>query len=186
MESYQDYLMIIALPDSVIKQISKYKRASANVIGQFKGMHSTAHISITKQQRCKPFMAQPFILQMERRLMSLQPAQLRISNFSFFKHGETGYTIYAAVNVAAPNHNWFKLLRREMGIKVVNFEPHITVVKNIPPSAFKKLWPYFEKCTYNEVFIAGSLTIFSRNTFGEQKEWRPFKELHFGNRLMAF
>lgn len=186
MESYQDYLMIISPPDNVVKQISKYKRASVNVIGQFKGMHSRAHISITHQERCKPFMAEPFILQMEKRLLTLQPVEIQVRGFNFFKHGEVGFTIYAVVNVAAPNENWFKLLRKQMGIKVVNFVPHITIVKNIPPSGFKKLWPYFEKSVYNETFTARSLTILRRDTFGEQATWRPYKELHFGNRLMAF
>lgn len=186
MESYKDYLMIISPPDDVIKQISKYKRASANKIGLFKGMHSIAHISITHQERCKPFMAEPFILNMEKRLLSMQPVELQITGFNFFKHGEVGFTIYAVVNAAPPNHNWFKLLRRQMGIKVVNFVPHITVLKNISPSLFKRLWPYFENSKYETSFKANSLTILHRETFAEHVEWRPYKELFFGNRLTAF
>jgi len=186
MESYQDYLMIISPPDDVIKQISLYKRASVNKIGQFKGMHSIAHINITRQERCKPFMAEPFILNMEKKLLSMPPVELHINGFNFFKHGEVGFTIYAVINVAAPNQHWFKLLRRQMGIKVVNFVPYITVLKNIPPSAFKKLWPYFESSIYQTTFKAQSLSILNRETFAEHAEWQPYKELHFGNRLMPF
>lgn len=178
--------MIISPPDDVIKQISKYKRASANKIGTFKGMHSIAHISITHQQRCKPFMADPYMLQMEKRLMTMQPVDLKINGFDFFKHGAVGFTIYAVVNVLPPNHNWFKLLRSQMGIKLPNFVPHITVLKNISPSAFKKLWPYFENSNYETCFKANSLTILHRETFAEHAEWRPYKELFFGNRLTAF
>jgi 2'-5' RNA ligase len=186
MESYKDYLMIISPPDDVIKQISKYKRASANKIGLFKGMHSIAHISITHQERCKPFMAEPFILNMEKRLLSMQPVELRISGFNYFTHGAVGFTIYAVVNAAPPNNNWFKLLSRQKGIRVVNFVPHITVLKNISPSLFKKLWPYFENSKYETSFKANSLTILHRETFAEHAEWRPYKELYFGNRLLAF
>jgi 2'-5' RNA ligase len=185
MESYKDYLMIISPTGDVIKQIDKYKRASANKIGVFKGMHSIAHISIYHQQRCKPFMVDPFMLQMEKRLQSMQPAELHIKNFNFFKHGAVGFTIYANIIVMPPNHNWFKLLRRQMGIKI-DFVPHITVLKNISPSAFNKLWPYFENSNYETGFKANSLTILHRETFAEHAEWRPYRELHFGNRLIAF
>lgn len=166
--------------------ISKYKRASANKIGNFKGLHSTAHISITRQQRCKHFMIEPFILRMEPRLLTLAPVTLHINSFSFFKHGDTGFTIYANVNVNPQQQHWFKLLRNQMGIKVVNFIPHITVVKNIPPSSFKRLWPYFENATCNFSFTASSLTVLTRDTFAEHKEWRVYKSLFFSNRLMAF
>ncbi len=186
MESYKDYLIIISPPQEVIKQISKYKRASANKIGAFKGLHSTAHISITHQQRCKPFLAEPFISNMEKRLMSMHPVELHISGFDFFKHGNIGFTIYATVNPAPSNINWFKLLRKQMGIKLPNFVPHITVAKNIAPSAFKKLWPYFENDKYNAEFTVNTLTVLQRETFADGAEWRPFKELYFGNRLMPF
>ena len=186
MERYKDYLMIISPPADVIKQISRYKRASVNKIGDFKGMHSTAHISITHQERCKPFMADPFISNMEKRLMSMQPVTLNIKGFDFFKHGAVGFTIYAVVNAATPNPNWFKLLRRQMGIKQVNFVPHITIAKNISPSVFKKLWPYFENAVFESTFNANSLTILCRDTFTEHAVWQPHKELYFGNRLMPF
>ena len=116
----------------------------------------------------------------------MQPVELRISGFNYFTHGAVGFTIYAVVNAAPPNNNWFKLLRRQMGIKLPNFVPHITVAKNISPSAFKKLWPYFENDTYSIVFNANTLTILQRDTFTDGAEWRPFKELNFGNRLMPF
>jgi 2'-5' RNA ligase len=186
MTSYQDYLMIISPPEHIKKQVSKYKRASANVIGNFKGMHSIAHITITHQERCKAFLAQPAIQQMEKRLNSMHPVDLQIKGFNFFKHGTSGVTIYAVVEPAILNHNWFKLLKTQMGIKVKNFVPHITIVKNIPVTSFNKLWPYFEKSPYTEMFKANSLTILGRDTFAEYIEWKVYKELHFGNRLAAF
>ncbi len=186
MLSYQDYLMIISPPDTIKKQVSRYKRASANVIGKFKGMYSIAHITITHQQRCKPYHAQPAILRMEQKLAGMHPVELHIKGFNFFKHGATGFTIYAVIEPAGLNQNWFKLLKKQMGIKVKNFVPHITIVKNIPVSDFNKLWPYFEKSDLSETFKAESLTILHRDTFAEYVEWRVYKELFFGNRLTAF
>ncbi len=183
MLSYTDYLMIISPPDTLKKEISRYKRASVNVIGHFEGMHSTAHITITHQTRCKPFLAQPAILQMEKRLSSVHPIELHISGFAFFNHGQTGKTIYAVIERTAKTDNWFKLLRMQMGIKVKNFVPHITVARNIPVTSFNKLWPNFENREFSETFTANSITILHRDTFAEYHEWRVYKELFFANRL---
>jgi 2'-5' RNA ligase len=186
MTSYTDYLMILSPPEDIKKQVSKYKLASANVIGRFKGLHSIAHITITCQLRCKPFIAETVIKLMEQKLQGMHPVELHIKGFSFFKHGQTGMTIYAVVEPNQLNINWFKLLKKEMNIKVRNFVPHITIVKNIPVEDFNKLWPYFEKSNYPETFKVNSLTILHRDTFAEYVEWRVYKELFFGNRLMAF
>jgi 2'-5' RNA ligase len=71
----------------------------------------------------------------------------------------------------------------QMGIKVKNFVPHITIARNIPVTAFNKLWPNFENRTWCETFTADSLTILHRDTFVEYCEWRIYKELFFANRL---
>src|ERR1700676_3436510 len=116
MQSYTDYLMIISLPDDIKKEISRYKRASVNLIGHFEGMQSTANITITHQTRCKPFLVQPAILQMEKRLISIQPIELQLNGFNFFNHGETTKTIYAQIESSRHTENWFKLLKLQMGI----------------------------------------------------------------------
>ena len=181
--SYADYLMIITPPESIIKEISRYKRASVNLIGHFEGMQSTANIIITHQTRCKPFLVQPAILQMEKRLNTMPPVELQINGFSFFNHGQNAKTIYAVVERSSHTEKWFKLLQLQMRIKVKNFVPHITIAKNIPVTAFQKLWPNFENRIFDETFMAGSLTILHRETYVEYCEWRVHKELFFANRL---
>jgi len=183
MLSYSDYLMIISPPDNLKKEIGRYKRASVNVIGHFEGMHSTAHITITRQTRCKPFLAHPAILQMEKRLSTIPPIELSLKGFNFFNHGQTAKTIYAVVERTARTDNWFKLLRIQMGIKVKSFVPHITIARNIPITSFDKLWPNFENRAFNETFTARSLTVLHKDTFAEYCEWRVYKEVFFANRL---
>jgi 2'-5' RNA ligase len=146
-------------------------------------MHSTAHITITHQTPCKPYLVQPAILQMEKRLSSIQPIELRINGFGFFDHGKTAKTIYAVVERNTKTDNWFKLLKMQMGIKAKNFVPHITIARNIPIPCFNKLWPHFEHREFTETFTANSLTILHRDTFVEHNEWRVYKELFFANRL---
>jgi len=186
MQFYTDYLMVISPPENIIKEISRYKRASVNLIGHFEGMHSTACIIVTHQTCCKPFLVQPAILKMGIRLNTINPVELQISGFNFFSHGQTAKTIYAEIEITPNTENWFNLLKREMRIKAKNFVPHIAIVKNIPVTSFNKLWPNFENRELSETFTANSLTILHRETFVEYCEWKVYRELFFANRLAAF
>jgi 2'-5' RNA ligase len=183
MLSYADYLMIISPPDEIKKEIDRYKRASVNVIGHFEGMHSTAHITITHQVRCKPFLVYPAISRMQQRLNTMPPIQLQINGFAYFNHGAVSRTIYAIIERTAKTDNWFRLLTGEMGIKVKNFVPHITIAKNIPVTAFNKLWPNFENRQWQAAFSVNSLTVLEKETFVEYSKYRVHKELFFSNRL---
>jgi 2'-5' RNA ligase len=183
MQSYADYLMIISPPDEIKKEISRYKRASVNVIGHFEGMHSTAHITVTHQVRCKPFLVHPAILRMEKRLSSMPPIELQINGFAYFNHDAMCKTIYAVIEPTPKVDNWFRLLTGEMNIKIKNFVPHITIAKNIPVTAFNKLWPNFENRRWQANFQVNSLSILERDTFVEYCEYRVHKELFFSNKL---
>src|ERR1700761_1263456 len=99
MTSYADYLFIISPPDSLMKEIERYKRASANVIGSFESRHSRAHITITYQTRCKPFLAEPVIERMQKNLRSIPAVELHIKRFNYFTHGATARTIYAEIEI---------------------------------------------------------------------------------------
>ncbi len=183
MIAYADYLMVISLPESVVKEISRYKRASVNLIGHFEGMHSAAQIVITHQVRCKPYMVEPAIEQMAERLSTMPPIELTIMGFGFFNSSKTTNTIYAVIEQCIRTDNWFKLLINQLGIRVKNFAPRIIIAKNIPVTSFNKLWPNFEKRAFSETFIVNSLTVLHRETFVEYCEWRVYKELFFANRL---
>jgi 2'-5' RNA ligase len=183
MQHYTDYLMVISPPDHIKKEVIRYKLASVNLIGHFEGMHNTAHITITHQTRCKPFFAQPAISRIEKKLSTVNPVQFQINGFNFFNHGNNAKTIYAQIEITPHTENWFKLLQREMCIKIKNFVPHITIAKNIPVTAFNKLWPNFERRDFSENFEANSLTILHRETYVEYCEWQHYKELFFANRL---
>ncbi len=186
MMSYTDYLMIISLPDLLIKEISRYKRASVNVIGHFEGMHSRAYITVTHQVRCKPFLAQPAIIRMGQRLSTMPPVELHVNGFDYFSGSETTKTIYAKVERTERTGNWFKLLTMQMGIKVNDFVPHIAIARNMPVTAFNKLWPNFENKEFKHTFIVNNLTVLQRDTYAGYYEWKIYKELHFGNKLLAF
>jgi hypothetical protein len=183
MQAYVDYLMIITPPESVINEISRYKRASVNLIGHFEGMYSRANIAITQQSRCKPFLAQPAITKMEQRIVTVPPIELALNAFAFVSKSSSTLTIYASFKQTTQTQNWFKLLTRQMDIKIKNFVPQIPIVQNIPATAFKKLLPKFEHLVLYETFTVNSLTVLHRETYAEYCEWRVYKELFFANRL---
>lgn len=183
MQAYVDYLMIITPPENVINEISRYKRASVNLIGHFEGMHSRANIAITRQSRCKPFLAQPAIAKMQQRISTMPPIELELNGFGFTSQTASAITIHAKLKQTTQTQNWFKLLTRQMDIKIKNFVPQIPIAQNIPATAFKKLWPNFEHRILYETFTVNSLTILHRETYAEYCEWRLYKELFFANRL---
>ncbi len=183
MQTYADYLVVISPPGEILKAISRYKHASVNTIGHFEGMYSTAQIVITHQIRCKPYLVQPVIEQMANRLGTMPPIELRINGFSFFDHSRTAKTIYAVIEHTERTDNWFKLLQKQMGIKLLGFVPHILIAKNVPVTLFNKLWPHFGERPWSESFMANYLTILHRDTFVEYYEWSVYRELFFANKL---
>jgi 2'-5' RNA ligase len=186
MDTYTDYLMLIAPPKNVIYDIGRYKRASARLIGDFPGMNSPAHISVNHQHRCKPFTARHAISQMSDKLGLLTPQELQISNFKYFTHGQTGFTIYACVVTNDHIDRWFKGLQSSMRIIQKLSVPHITVAKNISADKFKLLWPRFEQCKFQTSFIADKLTVLERETYVQNSRWQILKEFRFGERLMEY
>ncbi|MFI5139946.1 MAG: 2'-5' RNA ligase family protein, partial [Sphingobacteriales bacterium] len=133
-----------------------------------------------------PGLAQPAFEKMVKRLHALPPIELHLNGFGFFNQGETARTIYAAVEKTAHTDNWFRLLKKQLGIRVENFVPHITIARNIPVTSFSKLWPDFENRPFSETFTANSLTILQKETFVDYCEWTHYRELFFADKLAIF
>jgi hypothetical protein len=186
MLSYADYLIVISLPDDVKNQIGRYKRASVNLIGEFEGIQRTPYLIITHQVRCKPFLVQPAIDLMAKRISTMPPIELQINGFGNCSKGYNAKSIYAQIAVNEKVNNWFKLLNKQIGLKTTNAVPHIPLVPNIPLTAFNKLWPNLVNKPLITPFTVNSLTILHRDTFADYCEWALYKELTFGNRLLAF
>ena len=184
--TYTDYLLVISLPDALKKEISRYKQASVNIIGDFEGMHSMALITLTHQTRCKPFWVQPAITRWEYKLSSVPPVKLHINGFNYLNHGATAKTIYAVVERTPQTVNWFKLIRQQLGLRINHLVPHITIAQNIPVTAFNSLWPNFRDRQFSETFMADSITILQRDTFAEYCEWRVHRELFLADKLAIF
>ena len=186
MTTYADYLIIIPLPAAIGKEINRYKRASVNAIGHFEGMNSKAYIPVTHQVRCKPFLAHSAFERMAKRLSVMPPVELHFDGFGYTGTSPTTYSIYAAIGLSTRMDNWFKLLTMQMGIKLEDFQPYVTIAKNVPVTAFNKLWPNFKDREFNYGFAVNNITILHKDTYTESSQWEVYKELRFGNKMLAF
>ncbi|WP_348047536.1 2'-5' RNA ligase family protein [Mucilaginibacter sp.] len=181
-KTYSDYMMVISPPAEVEEMIRKYKKASARLIGDFEGMYSKAHISITNQHRQMPDMMQQKLDCYMRPINRLRPVPMYVNGFSYFTHGNTTATIYAKIELTPEVTNWFLHIKRIFGDKRKDTAPHITVAKSIPMEHFQKLWPKFIGQQYQFEFTPQSVTVLSRPMIGGHgKYWTPFKELYFNN-----
>jgi 2'-5' RNA ligase len=176
MEAYTDYLIILTPPMAIAEQVKKFKQASARLIGDFEGMHSKAHITLSRLMRQKPFHTEPLFRQVEKELSLLEPFTLQINGFATFL--PTDYTtIYAAIKSTPQMEDWFKRLRQTLNEK--KSVPHITIARQMPNEKAKKLWPKFKDFSWRDEFEVKRLTILQRETYGYDKSWRHFAHISF-------
>ena len=176
MESYKDYLFILSPSKSIKEQVKKIKEEAEELIGTYESRHSQAHISAKALRRQKPFFTEPLIEQMEKELSLIEPFTLQLNGFATFLPTDFT-TIYAAIKSTPEMEDWFKRLRKILTEKKA--VPHITIARQVPNDKAKKLWPKFKNRQWNELFEVTSLTILQRETFGYDKNWKPFKEILF-------
>ena len=178
MTSYSDYLFLLSQPRAVKELIDKYKKASAKHIGEFKSMHSPAHISVMHAERQKPFFADRTVTHMEHVLKFMPPVVLHIDGFKYFSHLHSHYTIYAHIRITPAVDAWFTLLKKNLKMRGT-LVPHITVVRNVAEDDFNILWPHFRHKKLIEPFWIKEMKVVKRETFDNFAKWEPFKTFKF-------
>ncbi len=181
MPMYEDYLMLLSPPEAIKHEISRYKKASAKIIGNYKSINSPAHISIMHMERQKPFMADKNVELMEQTLAQLPPVLLHWDGFAHFTHLHKKMTIYGNIRSTPASDEWFNQLKKKLKIKK-NIAPHITVVRDVPEEKFNMLWPHFRHKKLVEPFWINALTVVKRDTFDAYAQWEFFKSFGFKNK----
>jgi 2'-5' RNA ligase len=176
MEAYKDYMLILTPPAHIAEKVRKFKEASERLIGEYEGMHSKAHITLKNLRRQKPFFTEPLFDQIEKELSLIEPVTLQLNGFAHFLPTDFT-TIYAAILSAPQMEDWFKRVRSCLSEKKA--VPHITIARQVPNELAKKLWPKFKDRLWNESFVIDKLTILHRETFGPEKTWKQFRDIHF-------
>jgi len=180
MYMYEDYLMLLSPPEAVKHEISRYKKASAKLIGNYKSMDSPAHISVQHLERQRPFMAETNVSKLESSLNELPPILLHIDGFKYFTHLHGKMTIYAHIRVTPAVDEWFTLLKKKLHIKKT-IVPHITITRDIPERDFNLLWPHFRHKKLIEPFWVNELKMLKRESFASSPQWIPCKVFEFKN-----
>ncbi|MCO5935009.1 2'-5' RNA ligase family protein [Mucilaginibacter sp. RB4R14] len=178
MTSYTDYFFLLSPPEPVKELISKYKKASAMHVGNFKSMDAPAHISVIHMERQKPYYANHTVSQIERAINIMTPVLLHINGFKYFSHLHSQYTIYAHIRITTAVDACFTLLKKNLSIRKT-LVPHVTVVRNVSEADFKTLWPNFNNKKVVEPFLIKELKIVKRETFGGSLKWEAFKTFDF-------
>ncbi|WP_448697717.1 2'-5' RNA ligase family protein [Mucilaginibacter sp. AW1-3] len=177
--TYCDYMMMISPPAEIRETVRKLKLSSAKVIGEYRGKHSIAHITVTGQGRQMPVMMKEKLEYYQKKLLRVKANYIAVKGFYYFLHGASSATIYARLVLSEELTAWFASIRNVFGDRQ-QFVPHITIVKDMPMADFKKLWPYFEHREFSAHFLADRLTVLSRPTFGSSNNhWTIFKDLYF-------
>lgn len=178
MKNYADFMILLSPPDKVKALVRDYKLYAAEVIGNYEGTHSIAHISIKKMHRQKSFLTAPLILGLNTKLAATPPVILTIDGFDYFNHGEDFKTIYAKIVSTPEITQWFKTLKKHLNIKEF-MVPHITITRNIPVSDFNRLWPHFKSIKWTESFTINELLVLEKETFAPFAKWEEFTRLPF-------
>jgi 2'-5' RNA ligase len=178
MTGYADYSFLLSPPPQLKELISKYKKASAKQIGDFKSVNSPAHISVNHLDRQKPFFASHITTHLETTLQIMPPVLLHLDGFKYISHLHSQYTIYAHIRITPAVDAWFTLLKKHLNIRKT-LVPHITVVRTIAEADFKTLWPHFRHKQLVEPFWINEMKVVQRETFGSMPKWESFKTFQF-------
>ncbi|OKS85852.1 hypothetical protein RG47T_1298 [Mucilaginibacter polytrichastri] len=178
-------MLLLRPDDRICAEISSYKKFAAGLIGDYPSMGSTAHISVSKYTRKKPYIMRPAIETLQPKLKGMPAVTLQINNFKFFVHKNNTYTIYAAIEATYQSDNWFAALGKQLHISKSQLTPHITIARSINENCFYKLWPHFKYITFRQRFMINSLTVLERETLNSQSKWSIFHEFMFEHKTAA-
>ncbi|MCJ8209513.1 2'-5' RNA ligase family protein [Mucilaginibacter sp. RS28] len=179
MSGYRDYMLLLRPDEFVTGKIAYYKAVAESLVGEYPSCKSTAHISIAQYPRQKPFMFQPALDILQRKLETLKPVSVTVNNFKFFVHKNNTYTIYAAIDLNLQSDNWFNQICKHMRINRKSLTPHITVARTINENQFLRLWPHFRFVPFKAQCLLDNLTVLEKETLNPSSKWSICREFKF-------
>ncbi len=179
MTSYKDYFLLLSPGEQVNKTIKLCKILTKSIIDDFPSVNSSAHISIRRYLRQKPYVIESAIDRLEAKINRIPCANLQIENFNFFVHPHDKVTFYAAIKPTFQVDNWLSKITACVQIPANSVTPHITIARTIQVDSFYKVWPKFYNKSYREDFIIDRLLILEKETLNPESKWRIYRELKF-------
>jgi 2'-5' RNA ligase len=180
MPVYKDYMIVLSLSKNVKKNIARCKNYASDLIGNYPGLNSIAHISLWNKQDVQPEMIRALVTILQRKINEIPPVTLTINGFEFFVNGKDTMTIYAAIHSNFIIEDWFNIVLKQLNLKPKGFVPHITVTKTIHVDSFYKLWPKFNRLPLKLNFVPESISILERDPLPFAK-WHTYDDIYFKN-----
>jgi len=175
----KDYLFVIPPSDTVLLQVSHCKLKAADIIGQYRGMHTKAHLTVHYILNANSLIVETALPAIKGKIEILPRATIGVNGFNYFQQGNN-MTIYAAIKGSYQTDNWFHELTKCFGSCKMHV-PHITITRNITANEFYRLWPQFKQLTYQDTFVADRILVFEKDTLEEGKGYRQMDTLYFKN-----
>jgi hypothetical protein len=178
-DTYSDYKAVVYPPDGIAEVISKYRKASARLIGPLNDEFDGAILNLTEPMpRLRPALMNLKLDLHQKKFLKIPAVNIRIEGFGYFVDAHTHTTIYAKICQDEKLTEWLARVNRVFGFKR-QVIPHIPVVTNVGQQNFAKLWPNFKDKPFYEKFTPTQITILARPMIlQEQHQWAVFKEIY--------
>lgn len=177
----KDYLFVIPPSEAVSLQVSHYKSKVAEMIGDYHGMNTKAHLTVNYLPNKDPHHVALALETIKSKAIKLPPVNIGVNGFDFFEHRKNDtLTIYVAIKGTYQTDNWLDALKKCFPTSYLKV-PHITITKGMSADDFFRLWPQFKQLKYEDAFVADRVLVFERNTIPDTKGYSLFDVISFKN-----
>lgn len=179
----REYLLVINFPDTINRDIMKFKKEYNNRFGSAHYLYSKPHISL-----CHFFIESLPEAKFQNELLEFfcnwKKFEVVISGFDKFDGSRTLF-LNPSDNEIIKTHNYLRTILRKRLQIAKKFtqrmgKPHITIASNIPRNRFDESWNYFKGVLYNKRFCADRITVLRKNLSLKESEYKIAFEVPFG------
>lgn len=152
-----DYLILIAPPTEIKKEIKKINSKMHKILGTI-GNH-TAHITLFNSA----WEQDTHLLErLKKAISDIKSFSIALNGVEVFSHGTKKKTIYLKVTEPKPLLELYEACKKELKIKN-DYTPHLTLEKNIALTDFEKLQNKLEEFNYPCNWICDKITVLKFN-----------------------
>lgn len=156
-----EYLILIAPPDEIKKEIKKLKTKLSKMTGNTtENQYSVAHISLFKTAWEKD---KHVLERLKKALSDINHFPVSLNGVDVFSHGTKKKTVYLKVENQKPLQQLYEAFKGEFKIKK-EFVPHLSIEKNLLIADFEKIQHDLNSFNHPCEWICDRITVLKFNT----------------------
>jgi 2'-5' RNA ligase len=165
-EGIRDYKINISLPDTVIREVQKFKEEFYNQFGTAKYLSSEAHISLNLF-RVESIPEITIKKELEQLISDWKEFDVLISDFGQFSNSRTIFLNTSTGDIINLQNHIRTVLRQR--VKVAKkytqalSKPHITIASDINKDQFDNCWNYYKVKKYTHNLVVNKISVFRVN-----------------------